>query len=155
MRCRDARPRSDSDHRQQYDVTFEDNVFNSGTFQIDSPNSPVTIDGNFTFGANSLLKTTLGSHISVAGDLIFAWLAITSFFTANLLNLNSLAIGQQYSVLTFSGNLVGTTPGAFIGDQPLGNGLELQGRIFQNAIQFLVCSDLGICSTWPEACCLP
>jgi T5SS/PEP-CTERM-associated repeat protein len=130
----------------QTTVTFEDNVFNSGTFQIDSANSPVTIDGNLTFGVNSLLTTTLGSHISVAGDLIFSGLGGTSFFTANLLNLNSLAIGQQYSVVTFSGNLIGAAVGDFVGNQPLGNGLELQGRIFQNAVQFLVCSNLGICT---------
>jgi T5SS/PEP-CTERM-associated repeat protein len=127
-------------------VTFEDNVYNSGMFQIDSPNSPVTIDGNITFGANSQLITTLGSHISVAGNLIFSSaIAGTSFFSANLLDLNSLAVGQQFSFLTFSGSAVGISPGTLIGDQPIGNGLELQGRLFQNALQFVVCSNLGVC----------
>jgi PEP-CTERM motif len=128
-------------------VTFEDSVFNSGTFQIDSQNSPVVIDGNLTFGNNSLLMTTLGSHISVAGDLIFSGTTgVPSFFAANLLNLNTLAVGDEFSFLTFSGNAIGISPGAFLGAQPLGNGFELQAKFFQNALQFVVCSNLGVCT---------
>jgi hypothetical protein len=88
----------------------------------------VTIDGDITFGSSSLLLTTLGSHISVAGNMIMAsGTGVPAFFAANLLNLNSSDWPTVF-VSDFFWQCYRHRTRCLPGAQPLGNGLGIAGK---------------------------
>jgi T5SS/PEP-CTERM-associated repeat protein len=128
-------------------VTFKDPPINNGTWIIDSPNANVTVVGDLTLGANSLLKIALGSNLAVTGNLVLNGATISPILSGA----NNLMVGDLFTLLTYGGSLLPATATFQTISADLGNGLILipvdpLSTAPLHIIEVKVCSTAGVCS---------